>query len=185
MKTKRNPFKRTVRILILALVMILTQNCVVDVPPEDPDPPTFSFRIIGDGFDHTFTQDTNFNNITLMLRMGVTYEFTFIGYDEGGMDYMAWSAVHSGNMEVDPTLHGDWNFSDNIGATTLNWYGDVSNPLTGSILRGTFTTQGDVVSNGTFRFTVEDYGGESGRSNNVAEDLRVVFGAHYTRIRDY
>lgn len=185
MKTRRSSFKRMVPIPFLALLIVLMQNCVVDVPPEDPDPPTFSFRIIGDGFDHTFTQDTDFNNITLMLRFGVKYEFTFMGYDGGGMDHMGWYTVHSGHMEIDPTLHGDWNFYDNIGSTTLEWYGDTNNPLTGSILRGTFTTEGSTVSNGTFRFTAEDYGGESGRSNSVTEDLQVFFGAHSTRIRDY
>jgi len=184
MKTKRSLFQRIAPTLLLVLSMVLTQNCTVDVPPEDPNPPTFSFRIIGDGFDHTFTQDTNFNNITLMLRMGVTYQFTFYGNDDGGMDYMNWVAVHTGSMTVDPNLHGEWNFNDSGGATVLEWYGSPSDPVSGSIIGGTFTTQGDVTSNGTFGFTLRDYGGESGRSNRVDVQLPVFFGAHNTRIRE-
>lgn len=185
MKTRRSTIKRIVAMPFLAFLLIALQSCVVEVPPEDADPPTFSFRLIGDGFDHTFTQNTNFNNITLMLKIGVNYQFTFYGNDEGGMDYMGWYSVHSGSMEVDPELHGEWNFSELSGSTSLEWYGQPNDPLSGSIITGTFTTQGEVVSNGTFRFTVEDYGGESGRSNNVTKDLPVVFGAHQTRIRDY
>ncbi len=177
-------FKTIISMSFLAFLVIVIQSCVVEVPPEDPDPPTFSFRIIGDGFDHTFTQNTNFNSITLMLRVGVTYEFTFFGNDEGGMDHMGWYSVHSGSMVVDPSLHGEWNFSELTGSTSLEWHGSPNDPLSGSIITGTLTTQGNVVTNGTFRFTVEDYGGESGRSNNITEDLPVVFGAHTTRIRD-
>lgn len=184
MKTKRSTFKSIVSMSFLAFFVLVVQSCVVEVPPEDPDPPTFSFRVVGDGFDHTFTENTNFNNITLMLRYGVTYEFTFFGEDEGGMEYMGWLAAHLGHMEVNPNLHGEWNFSDSTGASSLEWLGNPNDPLSGSIIAGTFTTQGDVVTDGTFQFMVRDYGGESGRSNRISENLSVFFGAHTTRIRD-
>jgi len=119
-----------------------------------------------------------------MLRMGVTYEFTFFGYDGGGMNYMGWIAVHLGNMEVDPNLHGEWNFNDNGGATALEWHGTPSSPAAGSYIGGTFTTQGDLVTDGAFQFNAHDYGGQSGRSNTISENLGVVFGAHNTRIRE-
>lgn len=184
MKTRRIFFTKSIRKSFLVLSMVFVLSCTVDVPPVDSDPPVFTFNIQGDGFDHTFSDKTNFNNITLMLRLGVTYQFTFFGADGGGMDHMSWVAVHTGNMEVDPNLHGDWNFSDVGGASALEWHGNQNDPVSGSIIGGTFTTQGDVVSDGTFRFTVRDYGGESGRRNTITEDLRVVFGAHNTRIRE-
>lgn len=185
MKTKRSPFKKIIPISFLVLLMVSMQNCVVDVPPEDVDPPEFFFRITGDGFDHVFDQNANYGSITLMLREDVTYNFSYTGLDSGGLDRIDWQALHQGRIEIEPNLTGNWEFSDTGDFGLLEWYGDPNNPLSGSAVAGSFTTTNVPGNDATFRFTATDYGGETGRANRISEDLRVYVGVHNTRIRDY
>ncbi len=184
MKTKRIRVQKMSKFFILALVIIGMQSCETEIPIEDDIPPKFSFRVTGDGFDHTFNQDTNFNSIRLMLRRGVTYDFVYAGSDEGGMDRIEWNAIHLGRVSIDPPTGGPWIYSHLAGSySSLHWNGDRNNPVTGSAVAGSFTTQGSG-NDATFRFTLEDFGGEVRVPNNILKDLTIYIGAHNTRIQD-
>lgn len=184
MKTSKNVLIKFAQLGMLILFVVCTESCDTEIPPEDPTPPEFSFQITGDGLNHTFNQNTNFNSVTLMLRRGVTYNFIFTGNDQGGMDRMAWYTYHSGRMTIETTTESPWRFrNDNPWNSTLEWNGDIHNPLTGSFATGSFTTQGSG-NDVNFRFAISDYGGETGTPNRVSEGLRVYVGAHNSRVRN-
>jgi len=184
MKTSITEFRKMIQLNLLVLLVFTTQSCETEIPPEDPTPPEFSFRITGDGFDHTFNQDTNFNTFTLMLRRGVTYNYTFTGTDQGGVDYIGWYATHFDRIWVDPAVPSPWAFRHLTGSySSVEWYGDRSNPYTGSIVTGSFRTQG-TGNDANFRFVVEDFGGEIRMPNRDSGDLSIYIGSHNTRIRN-
>lgn len=118
-----------------------------------------------------------------MLRRGVTFNFIYTGSDEGGMGHMAWYSYHSGRMAIATTAESPWIYgNDDQWNSALRWFGDRYNPLTGSVVAGSFTTQGSG-NEVNFRFALTDYGGETGSPNRVWEDLSVYVGAHRSRVR--
>lgn len=184
MKTKKKVLSQIARCLFVSLLAIGVLSCETDIPLEDREPPQFSFQITGDGFNHTFNQDTDFNAITLMLRRGVAYDFIFTGSDEGGMERMAWIATHQGRMSIASAVTAPWVLRNIEGQySSVEWSGNRNDPLTGSIAAGSFRTQG-TGSGVTFRFSISDFGGERGTPNRIWKDLRVYVGAHNTRIRN-
>ena len=183
MNTKRRILGKMVRFVGITLILIGTQSCETDIPITDREPPKFSFQVTGDGLNHTFDQDTNFSSVTLMLRRGVTYNFIFTGSDQGGMDRMAWYTYHSGRVSIETTAESPWRFrNDDQWNSSLRWLGNRNNPLTGSAAAGTFTTQGSG-NHVNFRFSLADFGGETGSPNNTWKDLQVYVGAHNSRVR--
>ena len=183
MKIKRRALKKVSQFLCIALLAIGIQSCETDIPLDDREPPKFSFQVTGDGLDYTFNQDTNFSSVTLMLRRGVTYNFIFTGSDQGGMDRMAWYTYHSGRMAIETSAESPWRFrNDDEWNSSLRWLGDRNNPLTGSAAAGTFTTQGSG-NHVSFRFSLTDFGGETGSPNNTWKNLQVYVGAHNSRVR--
>ncbi|TMM52218.1 hypothetical protein FEE95_21260 [Maribacter algarum] len=176
--------KKAIQFSMIFLLVLFTQSCETEIPPEDSTPPEFSFQITGDGLDQTFNQDTNFNSVELMLRRGTTYDFVYTGTDQGGMDRIAWYTYHNGRVTIETTAESPWRFrNDDPWNSTLEWTGDKDNPLTGSIATGSITTQGSG-TDVNFRFSISDYGGESEIPNRIWEDLRVYVGAHTSRVRN-
>ncbi|CAM3586214.1 hypothetical protein [Zobellia roscoffensis] len=184
MYTTKINFKYLLKYVTAVFFTFTVLSCETEIPLEDETLPAFSFRVTGDGFDHTFDQNTNFNAITLMLRRGVTYNFTLTGSDQGGVDRISWFTYHSGRINIETGAASPWQYSnDDEWTSSLDWTGDRNNPLTGSIAVGNFTTQG-TGNDAVFRFTVSDFGGELISPNRVMEDLIIYIGAHNTRIRN-
>ena len=70
---------------LVLLVLILVYACDVDDDANtDESLPKFSFRISGDGFSRTFTEEDDLENIQLNLKHDADYDFTFSGGDSGG-----------------------------------------------------------------------------------------------------
>jgi len=180
MKTKA--IRNVIQFSILTILAILVLSCETEIPPADITPPEFSFRLTGDGFNQVFDQDFDFENKVLRLRRDRTYDFIFSGSDDGGVDTIKWEISNSGYIRVDETIPAPWNHSYIHPYETIQWQGDASNPLTGSVVGGSFHASYDrgVVR---FKFTVVDFGGTSGIPNEVERELKIYTGnVHHTRI---
>lgn len=167
---------------LILILLCLTQSCETDVPDTDNTPPEFSFQIIGDGLDHTFTQDDDFANIQLNLRHDQSYNFNYVGTDNGGVQLIRWQLPSSDYIEFNTAIPSPWTITILSPLSRLiQWQGDSNNALTAGILTGTFEANGENVSD-TFRFLVSDFGGTSGTSNNVSKELTIYIGEHNTAI---
>ncbi len=173
MKTKT--IRKAIQFSILLLFVAFTQSCETEIPPEDTSNPNFSLRIYGDGFDHTFNQDTDFDNIKLNLKRNTSYDFTFTGTDSGGVDTIQWSIAPSGYLRIDTRIPAPWNYSYRSGTEYIEWEGDRSDPLTGAALTGTFTAP-YVRTRVVFTFNVTDFGGETGSPNTTTKELNISTG---------
>ena len=181
MKTEKIVLKNSM-LTMLALVLICTlQSCVVEIPETDIEAPTFSFKITGDGFDHTFTQDSDFNVIQLNLRENTEYDFLLSGSDRGGVKQIQMQFTPDYIELIDP-VPTTWSISEiSALSSVLAWSGDPANPISGNILAGSFRTDGNLVSH-ELKFTVKDYGGTSGSVNTFFASLNIYSGVHATEI---
>ncbi len=160
------------------------QSCETEIPPEDPTPPKFSLRIIGDGFDHTFNQDSDFGNIRLMLHRNTTYDFIFSGSDDGGVERVQWGIERNSNIQVNSRIPSPWTHTYRNPFEYIEWNGDSSNPLTGAIVGGSFKTF-DSRELITFIFNVSDFGGQGRQPNYVSKELSISTGnVHHTWIKN-
>lgn len=181
---KTNVIKQGIQFTLLILLVVFTQGCETEIPPEDPTPPIFSFRITGDGFDHTFTEDSDFENIELRLKRETEYDFTFIGSDAGGVERIQWIYSSSSRIRTEIPATSPWVYTATSSTSpTLSWFGDENNPLTGSVLTGTFTTH-YTSTYGNFKFNVADFGGERRDANYILKRLNIYTGVHNTRIKN-
>ncbi|TMM52216.1 hypothetical protein FEE95_21250 [Maribacter algarum] len=164
---------------MLVLLVIFTQSCETEIPPEDPTPPALLFRIVGDGFEHNFDQDTDFDNLVLNLNINATYEFTLIGTDAGGVERIQWFNYPIWSVIVNTGIPAGWSETTSHG---FEWVGDASNPLTGSIFTGTMSAS--EMSNGPamFRFIVSDFGGDGRSPNRILKELNMYIDDHPTRL---
>ncbi len=167
---------------MLLVFVAFTQSCETEIPPEDPTPPKFSFQIHGDGFFHTFNQDTDFENIELRLKRGTTYNFTLAGSDDGGLERIQWIISNSSQIFIDVDITSPWTYTNtSTSSPTISWFGDSGNPLTGSVITGNFKTPPSTgFSN--FQFNVADFGGEGRDPNYILKRLNIYTGSHQTRI---
>ncbi|MBG47285.1 MAG: hypothetical protein CML05_03235 [Pseudozobellia sp.] len=173
---------KTIQILLALSLMMGAQACETEIPETDVDPPTFSIKITGDGFDETFYQDTNFDRFQLNLREGAEYTFLISGGDTGGLKrfevYFAPDYI-----QMNPNLGGNWARTSLSGLTDmLYWTGNASSPLTGTLLNGTFIADGDLASS-PITFYLTDFGGSEGSSNITSASLNVYSGDHATEIK--
>lgn len=76
---------KTFQMIVALSLLMIAQACETEIPETDVDPPTFSIKITGDGFDETFDQDTDFDSFQLNLREGSEYTFLISGGDSGGL----------------------------------------------------------------------------------------------------
>lgn len=173
--------KKTIYFL-LGFLLITAQSCETDIPVIDDVPPTFTFRITGDGFEHTFNQDSDFTNIQLNLKHDAEYDFILSGSDNGGVKLIQWQLPGDDFIEFDSTVSSPWTVT-NISSINkiIKWEGNSNNPLTGNILAGTFESNGENISI-SFRFLISDFGGESGVSNTTSKELTIYIGEHDTEI---
>lgn len=181
MKTITKHFEKIKNSLYLLIALISFQSCTVDIPELDDTPPKFSFQITGDGFNHTFNQDSDFNNIQLNLRQGATYDFILTGSDAGGVKQIQWQYAYD-YVEFSDPIPSPWTQTTTSPlSSVINWFGDASNPLSGNILAGKMVSEGNQVSHELF-FMVKNFGGESGNSNTTYASLNVYSADHTTEI---
>ena len=166
----------------IAILCITIQSCETDIPETDNTAPEFSFKITGDGFDHTFTQDDDLENIQLNLKDDAEYDFILISSDNGGIKSTQWQLPGSDSIEFDTTIPSPWTVTNiSLLNKIIEWEGDTNNPLTGNILTGTFESNGENLSV-AFRFSVSDFGGISGDSNTISNELNIYIGNHNTEV---
>ncbi len=175
---------KTTLYFLFALVFLAT-SCTVDVPDTDRIPPTFSFQISGDGFNHTFTQDDDFTAFRLHLRRGYEYDFVLSGGDSGGLKDLRWLWFNSSIVYIDTNIPSE-NITEgwNVDPNGYVWFiGDRDDALSGAIITGSFTPGGGyptgMMDLGLF---AQDFGGLSGNTNFIEENLTVVIGNHATAI---
>jgi len=182
MKTTVVSIKRFMKITFVIFIVFGLQSCETEIPAEDITPPKFSFRVTGDGFDHTFNQDSDFDNIILKLRRDTTYDFSFSGSDEGGVETIQWELVEAGYIRIESPIAAPWTRTYVSPNEVIKWEGDSTNPFTGSIVAGSFYAP-NFRTFLKFKFTVTDFGGETGLPNEVVKELRISTGnVHHTRI---
>lgn len=184
MKKRKAGFQKLIQFVCITLLAVGLQSCETEIPPEDPTPPKFSFQLIGDGFNHTFNQDTDFDNIRLMLHRYTTYDFIFSGSDDGGVERVQLAIEHSGGLIMDFRIPAPWTQFSNTPYQIIQWNGNRNNPLDGAAIGGNFrlTDYRDII---TFKFTVSDFGGNARRPNTISKELSVSLGnVHRTRIKN-
>lgn len=166
--------------ILIFISASLFQSCETEIPDRDTEPPTFQFRIAGDGFDQTFDQDTDFSSFQLNLREDALYDITFSGADSGGVKHIQWQYA-TDYVEFDSSIPSPWTTRTSGLSTSINWYGNRSNPLTGMILTASIRANGENVSH-AFNFMVRDFGGASAMENTIFAALNVYSGNHTTEI---
>lgn len=181
MKTSKNTITKLVQIIPVFL-LICMQSCDTEIPPEDLDPPTFRFEIIGDGFSQAFDQDSDFNSFQLYLREDAAYDFVFSAGDPDGMKQIQWHFA-SDYVQLETAVFSNWELSTTPLQTFISWYGDQTNPVTGNVISGTFRARGDNVGH-SFHFMARDFGGASSNENTTYGTLKIYSGNHNTEIRN-
>ncbi|WP_026755636.1 hypothetical protein [Sediminibacter sp. Hel_I_10] len=173
------PFKFS----MLTLLFLIFIACDTDVPEVDNDPPSFSFKVTGDGFDRTFSQDDDLENLQLNLKHDARYEMLFSSADNGGVEHttLRYDAQHI-EFDNDPVFPAEpWTQAFFGLSFYVDWEGDRNNALTGNILLGSFKPNGENVST-SFTFYVRDFGGESNNSNTTTADLSIFIGDFDTEV---
>lgn len=167
-------------ITLLLIAIVLLQSCDTEIPDVDTEPPTFRFQIQGDGFDQTFDQDTDFNSFQLNLREDARYSITFSGADLGGVKHIQWQYA-TDYVEFETSIPSPWTTRTSGLSTSINWYGNRSNPQTGMVLTATIRANGENISH-VFNFMVKDFGGASAMENTLFKSLNIYSGNHNTEI---
>lgn len=156
----------------VALIAFSISSCETDVPEVDTIAPAFSFKVTGDGFDRTFTQDDDLENIQLNLRAGVSYDFLLGGIDNGGVRQIQFQHTPDVTPITTP-IPSPWVATTNGLSTTIRFNGDPNNAITAQLLSGTFTATlgSETIVSDVFYIRVEDFGGESGPPFNITEGV--------------
>jgi len=158
--------------LYVAFIAFSISSCETDVPETDTIAPAFSFKVTGDGFDRTFTQDDDLENIQLNLRAGTSYDFLLGGIDNGGVRQIQFQ--HTPDITpITTPIPTPWVTINNGLTTTMRFNGDPNNAITAQLLSGSFTAMlmnEDLILD-TFYIRVEDFGGESGPPFNITEAI--------------
>ena len=173
----------------LAIVTVLVLSaCSTTIPETDTTPPRFSFQIRGDGFNHTFDQDTDFSDIQLNLKDGAVYNFTLSGADDGGISLIRWQFA-ADYLEFQESVESPWTVRDISDLTrNVDFVGDRDEPLTGNVLTGRFRVNGNRIGDPrtsvSYKFWLRDFGGQSGSINTFSAELNVLIDNHETEIRE-
>ena len=176
---------KPVILLFISAAFLLLTSCEVDVPDTDVTPPKFSFKITGDGFDHTFDQDDDFEHYELYLKDGGSYQFIFSGSDEGGLKYLRWGAPGSPDSGIRvsaPSLPSGWSVTsrafDEYGENAVKYEGNEADPVSGALSAGDFAIYQPYQDLPvTFHFIARDYGGLDENINTVEKYLKVFVGS--------
>ena len=168
-------------VIILALLL---SACSTTIPETDDTSPRFSFQIRGDGFSHTFDQDTDFSSFQLNLRDGAVYNFTLSGADDGGVSLIQWQLANY-FMEFLEPVNSPWVVREISELTkSVEYTGDRSAPLTANVLTGRFRINGRGISD-AYKFRVRDFGGQSGSVNIFTAELNIQIDDHETEIVEF
>lgn len=159
--------------ILILVVSISITSCDTDIPEIDTTPPTFSFKITGDGFDRTFTEDDDFSTIQLNLKEGTSYDILLSGVDNGGVRRIQLE-IPSDYMNLQTPINSPWQENNSGFTKTISWNGSENNPVTANIFSGTFIANGDQVSTSTY-VRVEDFGGKSGPPFNITEGTLTIY----------
>lgn len=181
--------------LSLLTLIIVTTSCDTMIPEVDTTPPHFLFEIQGDGFSRTFkSEDGDFRStIQLNLKANTTYRYTFSGGDSGGTKLMQWKLGEDEIVNFTPEIPAPWTVSTTSSPSPtiptsriIKWRGDRSNPVTGYLLSGRFTTISIGMTTPTiptsFKFLIRDFGGRAGTSNDTRGQINIQIGNHPTEI---
>lgn len=172
------------KLLTIGCITLIFLSCETDIPETDTTPPKFTFNIQGDGFEHLFKSDSNYDSIQLNLKNGASYNFVYTGTDNGGVKLIQWQAPTSDYIEFESYIPDPWQDQTTGLSRIISWQGDINNPLTGNILAGEFEANGDSIIH-SFRFYVSDFGGESGDSNSTSKELVIHIGNHDTELIEF
>ena len=172
------------KFLILLCAPFICISCETDIPDTDTTPPKFTFNIQGDGFEHLFDHNSNYDGLQLNLKHGASYNFIYTGTDNGGVKLIQWQAPTSEYIEFAAPTPSPWQDYITGISRVIRWNGDPNNPLTGNILAGEFEANGDSIIH-SFRFYVSDFGGETGDSNFISKELVINIGNHDTEIIEF
>ena len=171
--------------MLLAITMILVIACEADDSGTEDTAPRFSFRISGDGFSRTFTQEDALENLQLNLKHDADYDFIFSGGDaQGAMRIqMQYPTNHIEFITQDEFPPAPWeqSFASDFLSAVLFWEGDINNPITGNILNGTLRPNGEFVATELY-FRVEGFEDASTSSNLVEGTLQIFIGDHSTEV---
>ena len=169
---------------LTVLLVFSIISCETDVPDIDTISPAFSFQITGDGFNRTFSQDDDLDNIQLNLKAGVSYSFILGGIDNGGVRNIQFQHT-SDYTPITTSIPSPWVVNNNGLTSTIQFTGDITNAFTAQLLPGSFTatlTDEGIVSD-SFYIRVEDFGGENGPPFNITEGiLQILIGNHDTEV---
>jgi hypothetical protein len=169
---------KTLACSLVIMSCLLFQSCETEIPKCDTTPPNFSFRITGDGFNHTFTQ-ADVESFRLNLRTGAIYKFVYAGYDAGGMERMD-LFVHN-SVDFEPLISHPWSVFDEPPYRRAGWQGDAAPPVTGSLLTGTLRVS-DVPGRFLIVFSLKDFGGRSCPPNSMLRHIQIRTGDYNTEI---
>jgi len=131
--------KTIIKLFLTLNIIIVLLSCITDVPETDTIAPEFSLQITGDGFDRTFTQDDDLENIQLNLGADTPYNFLLGGIDQGGVRQIQFQ--HTPDFTpIRTPIPSPWTQSNGGLTTTIRFNGDSNNALTTQLLASTFTT---------------------------------------------
>lgn len=174
--------------LCLICMNLALAGCKTTIPATDTIPPEFTFQIRGDGFSHTFDQDTDFADIQLNLRNNTPYNFTLTGSDEGGVKQIRWQYAGD-NLEFEDPIELPWRVRDISFLTRIvEFNGDRDEPRTGGVLSGRFRVRevpNTTATSVAYKFWVRDFGGQDGATNTTFSELTILIDDHETEIIEF
>ncbi|CAM4082134.1 hypothetical protein ZORO111903_00050 [Zobellia roscoffensis] len=161
MNTCKKNFKNLLQHITTIFLILTIVSCETEIPETDNVSPNFSIRISGNGFDHTFDQDDDFDNFQLLLREDDEYNFVLTGSDAGGLQKleMVFQPVF---LEFSAIITSPWQRTQfSTLSDLISWTGEQSAPVTGTILHGSFIAKGNPIGGTPISISVRDYGGNS------------------------
>lgn len=170
MKTLKN-------LMVCIFTVIVVLSCETDVLETDNTAPTFNLRISGDGFLQNFTEEDDFESFQLNLNSESEYQIVFSQFDEGGIKRarLGWITEI---LELNSELPEGWTLLADDYFTFVVWEGDRENPVTGSLFTANFIAHAGQydLNTGELRIFAEDFGGESGDTNQINPFMNIMIG---------
>ena len=151
--------------LMLLFLAVNLASCATRIPETDSTPPEITFKIEGDGFNRTFTDSENLENLQVNLNNTSRFRFTLTGSDQGGLQILGFTFPKD-YVQITTELPEGWETISGTITDTFVWRGNSSSPTTGTILTGFFEVSG--ITSFTFDLSAEDFGGSARTSNRTA-----------------
>jgi hypothetical protein len=131
----------------------LIGGCKTVVPERDSVSPTFLLRIQNrEGFLMDIPNTFDFDNTTLYLERGKTYQIVYTGGDNGGLEFLSWRFSSDGAFRVRNSFAGSCTIENfNSDELRILCQGDRNDPRTGLVITADLEVYGLTTS------TVEEY----------------------------